>query len=419
MQFSNSIWLWALTGVLLPLGIHLLSRKDGQIIKFGSIRFLQASPAAKFRRLKLNEVALLLLRCFLLILAVFIIAGFQSDAIKKHEKWVVLEDGIQDSPKIQSFLEKLRDQDFDIRLMARGFPSVETSGPHKLIQDYWTAVSELATAPADSIVVISYNYQRKFLGPRVPLPGHISWIGHDVEEKEFQVQKVLMDNDSLWLRKGYTSSTITHFETELINAGNPTDTLPRSRRQQLRIRIIKEADYDYDHRVLLASLEAIQTITPHVLEVVTTHPGELNDSSSGFTFWLADEIPVDLPERSMNIAIRACDGKNIPLIMPPAEAGMHCKKTGKETWVITKRLNEDIALKENLAIQLARIILTPITTQTEDRRTLPERMMWSSSTLNEPGAVNRKNENETNPVLMILLVLAFAGERLLAYKRNQ
>lgn len=419
MQFSNPIWLWALTGLLLPLGIHLLSRKEGHVIKFGSIRFLQASPTAKFRHLKLNEVALLLLRCFLVILLVFFIAGFQLNSTRKSEKWVVLEDGIQDSPKIQSLLEKLREQGFDIRLMATGFPPVETSEPYKVIQDYWTTVSELASESVDSIVAISYNYQRKFRGPRVPLPDHIRWISHDVDDKEFDVQKIRIDNDSLWIRKGYTSSTVTHFDTELVSTANRTDSLPVSPRRQVRIRIVKEADFDYDHRVLLASLAAIQTITPHALDVVTTHPGELNDSSAGFTFWLSHEIPENFSERNITIALRVCDGKNIPLIMASGEAAVHCEITGNETWTITKRLNEDIALKERLAIQLAGIILPPVTTQTEDRRTLPERLMWSSSILNNTRVVNRKNENETYPVLIILLVLAFAGERFLAYKRNQ
>lgn len=419
MQFSNPIWLWALAGLLLPLGIHLLSRKEGKVIKFGSIRFLQASPTAKFRHLKLNEVPLLLLRSFLVILLVFLLAGFQISKTEKKEKWVVLEDGVRGSAKIQSLLENLHDQGFDIRLMATGFPPIEAAGPHNFIGDYWTAVSELASASADSIVVISYNYQRKFRGPRIPLPDHIRWIGHDVDDKQFDVHKIRMDSDSLWIRKGYTSSAVTHFETEIIHAENRTDSLPVSPQRKVSIRIVKETDYDYDYRVLLASLQAIQTITPHALQVVTIHPREVNDSSASFTFWLSNEIPKPFSGRNITVALRVCDGENIPLIMPAGEAATHCETTGNETWIITKRLNEDIALKEGLTMQLARLILPPVTGQVEDHRTLPERLMWSSAISNETPVASWKNETETNNVLIMLLVLAFAGERFLAYKRNQ
>lgn len=417
MQFSNPLWLWALSGMLLPLGIHLLSRREGKIIPFGSNRFLQATPTAKFRHIKLNEIALLLLRCLLVILLVFLVAGFELNIAERNEKWVVLEDGIQRSAKIQSLLKKLRRQGFDVRLMATGFPPVERAGPHKLFEDYWAAVNELADTSTDSIVVISYNYQRKFRGTRPALPDHIRWVSHDVDDKEFEVQTIRIDNDSLWTRTGYTSATVTYFETKPGNT-NLQDSLPVASRQQLRIRIVKEADYDYDYKVLVASLNAIQTITPHALEVVTATDHSLNDSSAAFTFWLADDIPKNFTKRNITVALRVCTGKDIPLIMSSSEAATYCRETGNETWVITKRLNEDVALKESLAIQLARIILPRVTTQIEDRRTVPEHLMWSSSS-HGTGLVDSKPKNDTNPLLIMLLLLVFSVERFLAYKRNQ
>ena len=40
MELINPIWLWGLTGLMIPVGIHLLSRREGKIIKIGSIRHL-------------------------------------------------------------------------------------------------------------------------------------------------------------------------------------------------------------------------------------------------------------------------------------------------------------------------------------------------------------------------------------------
>jgi len=73
MQFKQPILLWALAGLIVPLAIHLLSRKEGQVIRLGSLRHLRETSTQQFRGIKLNEILLLALRSLLVILFVLLI----------------------------------------------------------------------------------------------------------------------------------------------------------------------------------------------------------------------------------------------------------------------------------------------------------------------------------------------------------
>ena len=69
MQFVNAIWLWGLTGLIIPIGIHLLSRKQGKVIRFGSIRHLDETSTRHFRAISLTTCRLTaILFIFLLVL---------------------------------------------------------------------------------------------------------------------------------------------------------------------------------------------------------------------------------------------------------------------------------------------------------------------------------------------------------------
>src|SRR6187549_1844600 len=96
MQFLNPTWLWGLTGLLIPLAIHLLSRKEGKVIRVGSIRHLEETSTRQFKSIKLNEFVLLILRSLLILFIVLFLAGLlwpDSDSGNKH--WLLVEKGLE------------------------------------------------------------------------------------------------------------------------------------------------------------------------------------------------------------------------------------------------------------------------------------------------------------------------------------
>src|SRR5687767_7801250 len=96
IQFSNPMWLWGLSALLIPIGIHLLSRKEGKIINIGSVRHLRETDTARFSSIRLNEILLLVLRCLLLTLLVLLLAGTKVSVKGLSDRqWLVIEKDIE------------------------------------------------------------------------------------------------------------------------------------------------------------------------------------------------------------------------------------------------------------------------------------------------------------------------------------
>ena len=74
MTFLNSLFLFALPLIAVPLLLHFLRRQDRKVVNWGAMRFLQEATTES-RNIKLPESLLLLLtRCLLVAGLVFALA---------------------------------------------------------------------------------------------------------------------------------------------------------------------------------------------------------------------------------------------------------------------------------------------------------------------------------------------------------
>lgn len=97
MQFSYPIGLLALAGLIIPLIIHLWNVKQGKTIKIGSIALLGESSRASSKSFRINDRLLLLLRCLLLALLVFLLAQpYLKKNILANSKngWILIDKAI-------------------------------------------------------------------------------------------------------------------------------------------------------------------------------------------------------------------------------------------------------------------------------------------------------------------------------------
>ncbi len=75
LQFLQPLWLWAATGIIIPVLIHLWKVKEGKVLTVGSVILLNAATEKSARSIQLNQLLLLLLRCLLIILFAMFLAG--------------------------------------------------------------------------------------------------------------------------------------------------------------------------------------------------------------------------------------------------------------------------------------------------------------------------------------------------------
>lgn len=192
MTFANPAFLWAFTGLAIPLAIHLLSRKEGKIIRVGSLRHVEESNTSQFKSIRLNEILLLLLRSLMISVIVLFLSGAQlSGLLNKNIKWVVAERGIN----VDS-------------LVSKGYEF------HEMPQEnYWAYVEDLNKLPYE-IVVISHSYAVDFHGKRVSLNNNITWITTQPASKEYDALAWAI-GDTVFVRTAKSNENATVYTTSI------------------------------------------------------------------------------------------------------------------------------------------------------------------------------------------------------------
>jgi hypothetical protein len=190
MTFVNPAFLWAFTGLAIPLAIHLLSRKEGKVIRVGSLRHVEESNTSQFKSIRLNEILLLLLRCLMIAAIVLFMGGAQcTGSASKNTKWVVAERGVNADS-----------------LVAKGYEFHEMPSGN-----YWTYVEYLNSLPYE-IVVVSHSYVDNFRGKRISLHDNIKWITTEPTSKEFDALAWSV-GDSVFVRRAKSTGMVTVYDT--------------------------------------------------------------------------------------------------------------------------------------------------------------------------------------------------------------
>src|SRR5690349_19974678 len=127
MIFTNPIALAALAGILVPLAIHLLSRKEGKLIRIGSLRHLEETSTRQFKSIKLNEMVLLILRSLLIVWLSLLLCSIYLAAPSSGSGWLLVEKGLYSDPGVQQLSDILKRQQYEVRSLSDGFPLIEDS----------------------------------------------------------------------------------------------------------------------------------------------------------------------------------------------------------------------------------------------------------------------------------------------------
>jgi hypothetical protein len=420
MMFAHPIWLWGLTGLLVPLGIHLLSRKEGKVVRMGSIRYLEDSTTKQFRSLRLNEVLLLALRCLAITLLVFLLSGWHFNTSGSHQKkWLVVEDGLENDARFSSLSDSLKKDGYELKQLAKGFPSLDSAKTERL--DYWSAVDLLKGKSLQQVVVLSYNYVSGFKGKRITLPANIRWVTATPEPTEFPLQAISLAGDSVSVRKGISTPREMRFETTkaiaspggYFHLGN--DSVRIHAPDTVSLALVGDEAFAYDQMILTASLEALKESIPTHVQWQKYKRGDISEASKAdWLVWLSlEKIPEGMTGRQIILKPETVEHGPLLLRQPG--------RVGSETWIVTKRLNEEIALQEKLPWQLANVILAkPETDPKFDRRTQPEITQWSTETTTDRlQAGTPTGQRDPSPLLAFAFMAVLLTERVVAFKRNQ
>ncbi len=370
MNLANPIWLWSLTGLLIPIGIHLLSRKEGKTILVGSTRFLTETATSKFSSIKLNELVLLLVRCLLLLAITFFLCGLIWNSISPTEKtkWIVIENGLRTNPHIQTLLDSLSENGYVARALQPGFPPLPTETDTLRQPDYYKSVQELASMPRVEAIVIAKNNLASFKGKRITLPDNVRWIPFPVTESAQGI-------------------------------------IPVNTKDTLHITLVYDEAFRYDQKILTAALKALRTSASKNIQLnIVPAKNFTISNTSNWLIWLSDNPAPDYPGKLITYRENTFEE-----LLTPITANQ---------WIITQRLDENVALTNHLTVRLAQILFANEPSPKKRDISITDAWAWSK-TGNQHASVTEIQNQSANSILFLLIVLLFSTERILAFYRKQ
>jgi hypothetical protein len=403
IQFAQPIFLWALAALAIPIGIHLLSRKEGQVLKMGSLRHLRETSTQQFKGIKLNEILLLALRCLLITLFVGMLAGFHWKD-KGAKRWVLVEHGLENQQQVKTITDSLISDGYEWRWLQSGFPLQEQVSIGEV--NYWKLISELQNENLSKAIVFSRSNINSFNGLRPSLPVEVSWLSVSSDPNQFVLQTLKKDDQYL-IREGYSTSDKTYFET--LQSNTLPDSLQVSEQKKLTIAIAHDEAHTQDLQIIKAALKAIEQTVPVIFLINEITPSQ-SSASADWIIWLSDS---DFP---------AFDSLNY-LILKPQIANELISRVKPHQWIINKRLTIEQARNENLSLNLANLLLydSALVNRAEyyDRRMLPDSLIESGAEKESSIQNASLIPQSPNQYLVIVFLLILLTERVVSYARKQ
>jgi len=181
----------------------------------------------------------------------------------------------------------------------------------------------------------------------------------------------------------------------------------------LRLAIYADPDYEYDRRIIVAALRAIENTMPVVFNTSIKTPAEKQgDNNIDWTIWLSQKDPGNLNTSSILLKDDLNDNSSLLKLVTTK---------GQKQWQITKRLNEETALKEQLTLNLSFLFLKSDLIQARadslDQTIQPEELLWSGGE-NIVSSASMRTVGQIDRYLLVAIIALLIIERFLAFKRN-
>lgn len=362
MVFANPSYLWALWGLLVPLAIHLWSKKEAKTIKIGSIQLLDESNSRQSSSLQLNEWFLLFLRMLVIALAVMLMAGPQWRTHKNRDLITyIVEPSLVGHRTLDKVLDSLNETSA-VLLLKNGFPEweMDMENPGAETPNYWQLVQKMDSLPSDSIVVFSHARVQGFRSARPSTHKKINWMVMEPENlgetplvalgngEEKELVSMVGDGQNNLFKKQKLSSgfSLTENKDSLkVETDNGTKTIGHTVLSPIEVALYSDMASETQTRYIEASLAALSNYLQRDINVQTFKDGEQPDSSpADLNIWLRDN-PSDA--FSGKWLIFHDDPLAKRLIVPGAQEGHYH---------LTKTLTAENTVEEHFAEQLLTLL---------------------------------------------------------------
>ena len=426
MVFANPSYLWALLGLVVPLAIHLWSKKEAKTIKIGSIQLLDESNSRQSSSIQLNELLLLLLRMAIVALVVLLLASpkWRSQDSKNQITYLV-EPSLANHPVLKTVLDSLSEAS-SVLLLKKGFPEWEAEMQDSKAEtpNYWQLVQGMDSLVSDSIVVFTNAYFRGIKSMRPTTQKKIHWVDMASEMEQHlplvalqknqgaQLVTMMGNGQDTWFQKENLADGFNLNDAEdslRINAAHGPVTVPLLHQDTLKIQMFAAPEFVMDQKYIKASFGALSEFLDQPIIIEDLKEVNQKDAAT-LHIWLRKE---PLKELKGHWLVFKENSGSEHLIESSSNPNVH---------FLTSRLDIKNTMEEHLSDQLLKLL-----DLNSDVETLIQQNDERQISLGElkPNYVAPKSRKErasfkdASPWFLVLLLLLMLLERVVSYLKQQ
>ncbi len=432
MSFAQPSYLWALLGLLVPIAIHLWSKKEAKTIKIGSVQLLSESKSRQSSSIQLNEWWLLLLRMAIISLITLVMAKpqWQSKVNNSKLTYIIEPEFVKNEKFMARFTDLQADQ--EIRLLQSGLPISDieyTNSEDFRSVDYWSLASEMNALQTDSIIVFSNGYAKGLKGARPETNHDINWIVLDstqiVEMPLLAYQKekniiLFTANNSPVASKIATKNielgdvyqlTSNGDSLQVLSSNSNSTKIPLIQQPALEVSLVYTDSLSADKTYIAAALAALSTYLNRDIKVESSLDNEvLENKESDLTIWLSIK---PAPVSAQKKLVFKNDTISNALII---------KGEDENTFYITERITTENAVSGRLTENLLSIL--DVNKEVKELQAKADIRSVTEADLKTNFIENKASKTHQaswslNPYLWVVLFVLLIVERFVAYKRTQ
>ncbi|MCJ0743640.1 BatA domain-containing protein [Pedobacter montanisoli] len=280
MQFLYPIGLFALASLVIPLLIHLWQVKRGKTLKIGSISLLGESAASNSRSLRINDWLLFVLRCFLLILTVFLLAKpyLTAKPLSKQGGWILLQQQEFGSTYAahQKTIDSLLGKGYQIRNFGYGFKELHLKDTANKFKD------SVALSPVSLLKQVNHLLPNRYpvwlftSKNKWPLDDELPVLHLQLHWKTVSLKDSLSHYYSEFLGRNYQATVVPYaIAYTQVNGQKPA-----------ALNVMIHPAESEDAKYVKAALAAIGDYTG---QAIIFHSASQNFNALDALFWLTDE----------------------------------------------------------------------------------------------------------------------------------
>jgi hypothetical protein len=431
MSFAHPSYLWAIWGLLVPIAIHLWSKKEAKTIKIGSVQLLSESKSNQSSSIQLNEWWLLLLRMAIISLLTLLMAKPEwTSKVSNSTLTYIIEPELIEHISFMSRFKELGENQ-EVRLLLEELPLIEDAdqiNKKSKVQDYWALATETDALQTDSIIVFTNGYAKGLKGARPETKHRINWIVLDSVPSKYTPLIAYKKENELKLFTGISNVGETKIARKSISLGKEyaldsagdslvitkTDTqikVPVVNEKAIHVTLYYSDSLTSDKTYIEAALKTISLYMDRDIKVESRLDSGIDiNQETDLTIWLSYK---SLSDSSTKILLLKED---------PMAHSMIIEGKKDNTFYLTKRITSENAISERLTEKLLNLLdihkeLKELLIDVDNRR-VTESELQTTYVANNYKQKQLASWNLNLYLWMILFVLLLI-ERFVAYKRKQ